>query len=189
VEAGQPEGDAVKKSRSSSELVFAGKVFSVRRHSLAEPGGVQVTREIVHHPGAAVMLPVLADGRILLERQFRLAAGRRLWELPAGTVDPGETPLQTARRELEEETGYLAKSWRKLLEFYPSPGFVAEKMTLFLASGLRPGAPRLEADEQITVHPFSLPELLAMIGKRKIVDGKTIVGVLYYARLTAAPSL
>lgn len=109
--------------------------------------------------------------------------------LPAGTLDPGETPLQTARRELEEETGYRAKSWRKLLEFYPSPGFVSEKMTLFLASGLRPGAPRPEADERITVQPFSVPELLAMIEKRKIVDAKTIVGVLYYARLAEAPRL
>ena len=93
------------KTRSSSntrgELIFEGRVFSVRRHSVVEPGGLRVRREIVHHNGSAVMLPLLADGRLLLIRQFRFAAGSALWELPAGTIDPGETPLQTARRELE----------------------------------------------------------------------------------------
>jgi len=179
--------DALKmaKSRRSSELIFAGKVFSVRRHTVVEPGGVRASREIVHHNGAAVMLPLFADGRILLIRQYRLAAGRMLWELPAGTIDKGETPLQTARRELEEETGYRSKSWRTLLEFYPSPGFVSEKMTLFLAREIRPGPARPEQDERIAVHPFSMAEALALIENGKIVDAKTLVGLLYFARWSA----
>ncbi|MBI2816426.1 MAG: NUDIX hydrolase [Acidobacteria bacterium] len=176
------------KTRSSSnnrgELIFQGRVFSVRRHSVVEPGGVRVRREIVHHNGSAVMLPRFADGRVLLIRQFRFAAGSALWELPAGTIDPGETPLQTARRELEEETGYHAKSWRKLLVFYPSPGLLTEKMTLFLASDIRPGTAKPEDDEQIEVRPYSMAKALALIERGKIRDAKTIVGLLYLARST-----
>ncbi len=170
------------KIKDSSKLVFAGRIFSVRRHSGLEPGGVQTTREIVHHPGAAVMLPLFSDGRVLLIRQFRLAAGRRLWELPAGTLDKGETAFQTARRELVEETGYTSKSWRKLLEFFPSPGFINEKMTLFLARDICPGKARPEEDERIRTRAFSMAELLRMIETKKIIDAKTLVGLLYFER-------
>lgn len=186
---GKPGGDrspawqvTVARSRSSSQLIFAGKVFSVRRHSVVEPGGVQVTWEIVHHGGSAVILPRLPDGRILLIRQYRLAVGKFLWELPAGTIDKGEAALQTARRELAEETGYRSRSWRKLLEFYPSPGFVDEKMSLFLADDVRPGPPHTEEDEKILVRPYSMTEALRLVRTRKIVDAKSLVGLLYFER-------
>jgi ADP-ribose pyrophosphatase len=171
-----------KPSSKKDELIFEGRVFSVRRHSVKEPGGAQVTREIVHHNGSAIMLPLFDDGRVVLIRQFRLAAGQQLWELPAGSIDKGETPLQTARRELIEETGYRAKSWRKLVQFYPSPGISTEKMTLFLASGIRPGTAQPEEDEHIEVRPFPWAEALKMIDTGKIRDGKTILGLLYFDR-------
>ena len=107
-------------------------------HAL-DPDGFEIKRAIVQHGGSAVMMPVDDKKRILLVRQYRLPARRYMWELPAGRVDEGETPLQAAKRELVEETGYRAKKWKKLAEFYPSPGFLAEKMTIYLATGLTEG--------------------------------------------------
>jgi len=155
-------------------------VFSVWRHEAVEPGGMRVTRDVVHHHGSAVILPRFSDGRIVLVRQYRLAAGAELWELPAGTVDEGETPLQTARRELAEETGYRSSKWRKLAAFYPSPGIIAERMTLFLAENIRPGAARPEADERIAVESFAMRALLRMMRDGEICDAKTLVGLLYW---------
>ena len=165
--------------RESGETVFRGKVFSVSRHRTTEPGGIAVTREVIHHGGSAVILPRLRDGRIVLIRQFRLPAGRFLWELPAGSIDGGETALQAAQRELAEETGYRASSWRKLIEFFPSPGFLDEKMTLFLAQGLRPGGASPEADEKIGMRSFRPEQWQRMIRSGQIRDGKTLVGLLY----------
>ena len=127
-----------------------------------------------------MILPVLEDGRVVLIRQFRLAAGGLLWELPAGSLDPGETPLACARRELAEETGYRAASWRKLVEFFPSPGILDEKMTVFLASDIRPGKASPEEDEQIHVQAFDSAEWQAMIRLKKIRDAKTLVGLLFW---------
>lgn len=171
-----------RRRRRRSELLYQGKVFSLRRHIVEEPGGVRVLRDVVHHPGSAVILPVFSDGRILMIRQYRLAAEAALWELPAGTMDPGETPLQTARRELAEETGYRSRRWRKLLEFYPSPGLLAERMHLFLARNIEPGVARPEVDEKIRTRTFALPQLLRMIDHGKIVDAKSLAGLLYWAR-------
>jgi ADP-ribose pyrophosphatase len=171
-------------AKSLEETLFQGRVFTVRRHTLVEPGGVHVIREIIHHTGSAVILPCLSDGRIVLIRQFRLAARCSLWELPAGSIDLGETPRQTARRELEEETGYRSSQWRKLVEFYPSPGFLDERMTLFLAENVRPGTPRPEADERISVRSFAMTELLRMISTGRIRDGKTLVGLLYWRQFS-----
>jgi ADP-ribose pyrophosphatase len=147
-----------------------------------EPGGVKVTREIIHHNGSAVIIPVFADGKILMERQFRMAAGQRLWELPAGSIDKGETPLETAKRELAEETGYTSASWRKLAEFYPSPGLLDEKMTIFVARSIRAGKATPEEDEKIATRAFKLEELLRMIRNKKIEDGKSMIGLMYFDR-------
>ena len=170
------------RSQHFSELLFRGKVFSVQRHSAVEPGGVQVVREVVHHGGSAVILPRFADGRILLIRQYRLAAGKLLWELPAGSIDEGETALQAAKRELAEETGYRSQSWHKLLEFYPSPGFVDEKMTVFVAKRIRAEQAHLEQDERIIARSFTMDEALGLVQGGKIVDAKTLIGLLYFER-------
>jgi ADP-ribose pyrophosphatase len=177
--AGRVKGRGLRRAHGVSKAVFAGRVFSVYRHVALEPGGVRAVREVIHHRGSAVILPRLPDGRILLIRQFRLPAGGFLWELPAGSLDPGETALQAARRELAEETGYRASSWRKLVEFYPSPGFLDEKMTIFLAQKVRPGAPSPESDERIRARFFRPAEAAAMIRSGQIRDGKTLVGLLY----------
>src|SRR6185437_11640924 len=123
----------------SSTSLTKTPIFTVTLDRAIDPDGFEIKRAIVQHGGSAVMMPVDERGRILLVRQYRLPARQYLWELPAGTVDEGETVLKTARRELVEETGYRAKTWKNIAEFYPSPGFLAEKMTIFLATGLTAG--------------------------------------------------
>src|SRR5579864_1310144 len=123
----------------SSRIVYRGPVFWVTTDHVQEPGGVKVRRDLIHHSGSVVVLAVDDSRpvpRVLLERQYRHAAGDYLWELPAGRIDPREQELQAARRELIEETGYRAARWRRILKFYTSPGFVAETMAVYLATGL-----------------------------------------------------
>jgi ADP-ribose pyrophosphatase len=167
-------------------LIFQGKAFSVRRHRLVEPGGAAVVREIIHHPGSAVILAVNAEGHVLMVRQYRLAPRAFLWELPAGTLDAGETPLHGARRELQEETGYLARRWSRLVKFYPSPGILDEQMTLFLARQIRPGVAHPESDERIVARFFPLAELLRRVRTGTIRDAKTLVGLLYWQQWMSA---
>jgi ADP-ribose pyrophosphatase len=159
-----------------STAVFKGRVFSVTRDRVREPGGIEITREVVRHAGSAVILPRRDDGRVLLVRQFRLPARRSIWELAAGRRDPGETPLRAARRELEEETGLTAERWKLLGEFYPSPGYVDERMWLFLAEGLRKGQARPEDDERIRKRWFTLDQLGALVRSGGLQDAKTLIG-------------
>jgi ADP-ribose pyrophosphatase len=169
----------------SSERIYEGRVFGVRRDRVIEPHGVEVTREIVTHPGSVVVLPVFDDGRILLIRQYRHVAGQALWELVAGRKDEGEDFFTGARRELQEETGYTAKKLTQMLEVFPSPGFVAENMVVFLAEGLTKGKARPEDDEKITPRILELPEALEWIRAGKIRDAKTVAGILFYATFSA----
>jgi ADP-ribose pyrophosphatase len=148
-----------------------------------DPDGFEIHRAIVQHHGSAVMMAVDARKRILLVRQYRVPARDYLWELPAGRLDKGETPLQAAKRELIEETGYRAKHWKKLVMFYPSPGFVAEKMTIFLATGLTEGRATPMEDERIEARWFTAKEIEQAIKKEKIVDGKTMLGFLTWKTL------
>ena len=166
----------------SSRQVFAGRVFSVRRDRVSEPGGIIATRDIVVHPGSVVLLPVFPDGTILLVRQYRHAARAFLWELVAGRVDAGESAVEAAHRELAEETGYAARRLRQLLEIFPSPGFVSELMWIFTATGLTRSAARPEEDERISARRFSLAQIESMIRRGKLRDAKSIAGILYYAR-------
>lgn len=166
----------------SSEVMFRGRVFEVRRDRVAEPSGIEATREIVVHPGSVVVLPVFADGRILLIRQYRHAAGQHLWELVAGHKEPNETGVEGARRELQEETGYQARRIRKLLDVYPSPGLLGEHMEIFLAEELTKGKSRPEDDEKITQRIFRLREIERWIRSGKIRDAKSVAGILYYAK-------
>ncbi|MGD1212531.1 MAG: NUDIX hydrolase [Candidatus Acidiferrales bacterium] len=169
----------------SSELLYQGRVFALKRERVIEPSGLTVTREIVAHPGSVVVLPVLPDGRIVLIRQYRHAAGQYLWELVAGHKDPGESFVAGAHRELEEETGYAARQVRKLLEVFPSPGLLGEKMVIFLAKGLTKGKARPEDDEKITQRVFTLTEAERWIHGGRIRDSKSVAGILYYAKFVA----
>ena len=165
----------------SSKVVFKGRVFGVRRERVIEPGGVEATREIVTHPGSVVVLPVFADGRILMIRQYRRSVRQFLWELVAGSKDPGESFEKGAHRELQEETGYTARRMRKLLDLFPTPGFVSENMVIFLAEGLKLDKAHPEADEKIELRIFSLREIKDWIRAGKIRDAKSVAGILYYA--------
>lgn len=166
----------------SSQTVYAGKVFGIRRDEVIEPTGVRTTREMITHPGSVVVLPVLPDGRVLLIQQYRYAARQFLWELVAGRIDEGETPLQAAERELKEETGYCAESLKVFLEFFPTPGFLEEKMYLLLAEGLTPGKATPEDDEKIVAKAYTHKQLDGMFRGKKLRDAKTIAGILYYLR-------
>lgn len=177
-----------KSGLVKSQLVYHGPLFDVRSDRVREPGGILVTREVVVHQGSVVILPVLEDGRILLVRQYRYAAGRFLWELVAGRIERDERPAAAAKRELIEETGYEGTRFRRLIEFLPSPGFVTERMVVYLAEGLKAGKARPEADEKIRVGAFRLADIENKIRRGAIHDGKTIAGVLFYSRFIASKS-
>jgi ADP-ribose pyrophosphatase len=162
----------------SSKELLKNKLFTVTEERAVDSDGFEIHRSIVRHPGSAVMMPVDEKNRVLLVHQYRLPAGQKLWELPAGRLDPGENALQAARRELKEETGLKAKKWIKLSSFYASPGYVAEKMNLFLALDLTDGEQNLMEDERIEIGWFGRKEMGELIHSDKIVDAKTIVG--YY---------
>ena len=169
------------KVKSSKELLRT-PIFWVTEDEAVEPGGFHIKRAIIQHEGSAVMMAVDEKKRVLLVRQFRLPARQYLWELPAGRMDPGETPLKAARRELQEETGVRARKWVKLISYYPSPGFLAEKMNLFVATGLTQGEARPMDDERIQTRWFTSREIEDGIRSGKIQDGKTIAGFLAWRK-------
>jgi ADP-ribose pyrophosphatase len=168
----------------SSVEKYKNRLFSVTEDHAIDPDGFEIKRGIVQHRGSAVMMAVDEKRRILLVRQYRLPARQFLWELPAGSVDPGEIPLQTAKRELVEETGCRAKKWKKLTTFYPSPGFVAEKMTIYLATDLTQGAATPMDDERIETRWFPASAVERMILSGKILDAKTMVGYFLWQKIS-----
>lgn len=166
----------------SSREVYRGPAFWVSTDEVLEPDGVRARRDIVRHAGSVVILAVeknRSGPHVLMVRQYRHAAQQYLWELPAGRNDKGEAGLAAAKRELWEETGYSAAKWRRILKFYASPGFLAETMSIYLARGLRPGIAQPEDDERISARMFPLSDLVRMVRSGKILDGKTIAGVLW----------
>ncbi len=168
----------------SSKPIFRGKVFSVTSDKVKEPNGIVARRDVVHHSGSVVILAIDETGReprVLLERQYRYATRDYLLELPAGSLDPGENPLAAGKRELMEETGYRGRQWKRALRFYPSPGFLDEVMTIYLARDLTAGKAHPEADESIAYQLVPLAETIEMVLSGKICDGKTISGVLWLA--------
>ena len=169
---------------TNSNILFQGRIFRVEQAVQVTPDGTEHLRQVVRHPGAVVVLPILNDGRICLLRNYRVAVNETLIELPAGTLEPGEEPALTAQRELAEETGYRADRIEHLLTFYMSPGILDERMHLFLAEGLRPGPTALEAGEDIQPLLCSWEEAMELIRRGEIRDSKTLVGLLFYqARL------
>lgn len=168
---------------SHAETLLETRKFTVVRETVGTPGGRAKTRDIVRHPGACVIVPLLDDGRLCLIRNFRIAVGETLIELPAGTLEPPELPAKTAERELIEETGYRAAKIELLHAFYASPGFLDEKMHLYLATGLSAGESALEEGEEIENLLVPFDEAVAMIFRGEIQDAKTIVGLLWVDRL------
>jgi ADP-ribose pyrophosphatase len=164
----------------STKEVYRCKLFWITEDE-AEEKDFKIKRSVVRHHGSAVMMAIDEKKRVLLVRQYRLPAGKKLWELPAGKVDEGEKVLQTAKRELIEETGYRARSWKKLVGYYPSPGYVAEKMTIFVAKDLTEGEAHPMDDERIEKRWFTRKEIDKLIGEGKIEDGKTLVGYLLWS--------
>jgi len=180
--------EPVEKERLiSSQVVYQGPLFRVLHDKLIEPGGKESERDVIRHNGSVVILAVDSgkskkDPWIVMERQYRHAAGQYLWELPAGKLDAGEESLAGAQRELAEETGYHAKKWKPLVEYYGSPGFLGESMKVFLAEGLIAGDAHPEDDEEIEFRLVKLSDVVKMIEKGAIKDGKTLCSVLLYAR-------
>ncbi len=164
------------------EVLFTAERFRVERVRKQLPDGQEFSRAIVRHPGAVVILPILDDGRVCLIKNDRIAVGKTLIELPAGTREPSEQPIVTAERELAEETGYLCQEIRPLCEFYMSPGILDEHMHVFIATGLTLGDPSREFGEQIENFPATLDEIDNLIMNGKLVDAKSITAILYYLR-------
>ena len=162
-----------------SKEIYRGRLIQLRVDRIIEPGGITVEREIVHHGGSVVILAHSDDGRILLVKQYRYAAKQSLWELVAGGLEPGERPLDAARRELLEESGYRAKKFRRLFDFFPSPGILTEKMFLVEATGLTRSKAQPDADEQIEVGHFTPVQVIKMIKSKRIRDAKTLVGLFW----------
>jgi ADP-ribose pyrophosphatase len=165
------------------EIVYTGRRIRVAIDTTPGPDGREIRRDMIFHPGAVVILPVIDRDHVCLLRNHRFVIGETLWELPAGTLEPPE-PLETAaRRELREETGYAAEDWRYLGYLYASPGVLDERLHLFVAQGLTPGPARPEADEQLEPITVRFGEALRMCLAGEIKDAKTITALLLWDRL------
>jgi ADP-ribose pyrophosphatase len=174
--------------RLATRRIYAGKVLSLDVDEVEEPGGVRATREVVRHLGSVAVLAIQDDGAAVLVRQYRYAVDDALWELPAGRLDPGESPEAAAQRELQEEIGHRAGTLRKIAFFYTTPGFCDESMHVFRATDLAPSLAPGDDDERIEVRAFPLAELEAMIGRGEIREGKTLVALLMELRIHSRPT-
>jgi ADP-ribose pyrophosphatase len=169
----------------SSKLAFKGKVFNVFTDTVVEPGGHKATRDVIRHNGSVVILAVdestnPSDPDVILERQYRHAAGQYLIELPAGTRNPNEPPLSAAKREMIEETGYRAKRWTMMVKYFASPGFLGEWMQIYLAQDIRQGKAAPEVDENLEVFRMPLSKVMRMVAAGEIHDGKTLIALSLY---------
>jgi ADP-ribose pyrophosphatase len=181
-----PRGPAGARILEHQRL-YEGLVLALDLDRVEEPGGVHATREVVRHRGSVAALPVHADGRVVLIRQYRYAVDQLVWELPAGRLDAHESPEEGARRELEEEVGLHADHLESISVFYTTPGFCDETMHLFRATDLRSVPPRPEADERIEAGVFAFDQARAMLERGEIREGKTIVALLLEAARRAKP--
>lgn len=163
----------------SSRSIFRGRIVHLDVDRVIEPSGKEVEREVIRHPGAAVMLAVTNDARVVFVRQFRYAAAEMMLEVPAGTLDPGEAPEATARRELVEEAGFYPNKLEKLAEFFPSPGILAELMHLYLATELERRQPSPDDDEHLEIVELPLERALALEPGKDVRDAKTLVALSF----------
>jgi ADP-ribose pyrophosphatase len=161
-----------------STVVHEGRVFALHRDRVTLPNGVDATLDVIRHPGAAAIVPVTDQGQVVLIRQFRYAVGGSIWEIPAGTMEPGESPLACAQRELTEEIGVTAARWHPLGAIMPVPAYSDEIIHLYRAEALLPAKQQLDADEILDVHELHYGEALEMIRSGKIRDAKTIAGLM-----------
>lgn len=166
--------------RIRQELMYQGKVVAFYKDILELPNGNVVEWDLVKHPGAAAIIPVLDDGRIILVEQFRNALGHKTLEIPAGGIEKGETPLQCVAREVEEETGYRSESITPLIEVITAIGFCDEKIPIFIARDLKKTQQHLDEDEEIAIKVFTIDEAVEMILNGEIIDSKTVSGILAY---------
>jgi len=173
------EEDFLKEKTLSSSKIFQGRIINLHKVEVKLPDGRTTTREIVEHPGAVVILALTDKKEIVMIRQFRKPAEEVLWELPAGTLEVGESLDNCAKRELEEETGYYPRKIKKLITFFSTPGFCNEKLTLFLAEDLEKKNKNEDADEFIEVQLIKANEALKLVQENIIKDAKTIIGILY----------
>jgi ADP-ribose pyrophosphatase len=169
-----------------SEELLRTPIFWVTMDKAIDPEGFEIDRAIIQHGGSSVVMPIDEKGRALLAKQYRLPARDYLWEIPAGRMDPGETPLKAAKRELKEETGLTAKKWTRLFSLFMSPGFLAEKMHIYVAQQLKQGKTNFMEDERIETQWFTGKEMNEMIRSGRIIDGKTIAAWLAWRTLFKA---
>lgn len=168
-------------------MVHRGRVFDFTRETVTLANGVTVDLEVIRHPGAAAIVPLTADEEVIILKQYRHAVGGPLWEIPAGTMDSADTsPLDCAKRELIEETGFSAATWDTLGELTPVPGYSDERIHLFLARDLEAATQNLDADEIVAVHPLPLAQVRRMVLEGEITDAKTIAGLFMIEKFLSA---
>ena len=173
----------LKEYKLSSEIIHQGRFLDVRRDDVRLPNGKTTTREWINHPGAACIVPILPDGQIVLIRQYRYPVLQEMIELPAGKLDPGESPEECAKRELEEEIGYKTSKLTYLTHIHPAIGFASEKMWLYLAEELVKTERNTDHDEFVELIPATVANAVSMVWERKITDVKTIIGILWLDKL------
>lgn len=171
------------EKRLTTRLVYDGQMLTVREDTVLLPDGKTARREWIQHPGAAVMIPMLDEQTVLLERQYRYPLQRHFYELPAGKIEPGEEPLATAKRELIEECGYTAANWRHLTTLHPCIGYADERIELFLARDLTHVGHAHDDGEFLEVVPLALAEALEWVASGRITDVKAVIGLLWMERL------
>ena len=175
----------LKETRIDGEVVYHGPFLQVTRDAVSLPDGAHTHREFIRHPGAVVILPLLDDGKVLLERQFRYPLDRVFIEFPAGKIDPGEDILACAKRELQEETGYTASDWQFVCTIHNAIAYSDEHLELFVARGLTAGPQQLDEGEFLETFTATVPELLEMVRSGEITDVKTIIGTFWLEKIAA----
>jgi ADP-ribose pyrophosphatase len=175
----------LKETRIDGELAYDGSFLKVTRDSVSLPDGAHTHREFIRHPGAVVILPLFDDGSVLLERQFRYPLDQVFIEYPAGKIDPGEDPLECAKRELQEETGYTASDWQFVCTIHNAIAYSDEHLELYLARGLTAGEAKLDDGEFLETFRASVPEMLEMIRNGQVTDVKTVIGTFWLEKIIA----